>query len=175
MNNLVSLDSHILEVKVTKEMLAIAKEKAEQMGCLNRHSMMKGERNIEGVLGELAALTFLPNAVWQDTHDYDLTVGKITIDVKTKRLTRKPRLYYDCSIYGYNPNQNCHLYLFAGVDPEHTKVWLNGFIPKSDFYEKAEFFPAGSDRGNVVYKKDNYVVKVSQLLRVEMLKTIVPG
>ena len=127
MNNfLVLKDSDIVEIPVTKEMLALAKEKAKKMGCLNSHSMMKGERNVEGVLGELAVLAFLPQATYVDNYDYDLRIGKITIDVKTKRLNRKPQLYYDCSIYGYNPNQDCHLYLFAGVKADHSVVWLSG-------------------------------------------------
>lgn len=169
----------IVEIAVTPEMLKIAEEKAAKMGILNRHSMMKGERNVEGILGELAALSYLPQAIATDTHDNDLAIGTLTIDVKTKRLTMKPRLYYDCTVYGYNPNQNCNLYLFAGVNPEHTKVWLSGFLLKPHFYNKAEFCAAGSTRplggGKLLtYKEDNYVVQVKQLNRVEMLKNVQP-
>ena len=177
---LVSKSTDIAEVPVTPEMLKRAEEKARKMGCLNSHSMMKGARNIEGVLGELAALAFLPKATITDNYDNDLRIGKLTIDVKTKRLTNCPRLEYDCSIYGYNPNQNCHIYLFAGVNPEHTKVWLSGFLAKHIFYKKAQYYPAGSQRPlgfgkTLTYKEDNYVVQVKHLNRIQILQTIVPA
>jgi hypothetical protein len=133
---LVLKETDIINVPVTPEMLKQTEEKARKMGCLNKHSMMKGERNVEGVLGELAALVYLPFATPTDNYDNDLRIGKLTIDVKTKRLTNRPRLQYDCSIYGYNPNQDCHLYLFAGVNPEHTMVWLSGFLAKHIFTKK---------------------------------------
>lgn len=178
-NFLVLKDTDIVTIPVTKEMLAQAEAKAKQMGCLNKHSMMKGERNVEGVLGELAALAFLPQATPTDTYDNDLRIGKLTIDVKTKRLTNRPNLGYDCSIYGYNPNQNCHLYLFAGVKPDFGVVWLSGFLEKGTFYKKATYFPAGSHRPlgggrTLEYKKDNYVVQINQLNRIQILKTIIP-
>lgn len=172
-------DSDIIEVKVTPEMLKKAQEKAAQMGCLNKHSMMKGERNVAGVLGELAALAILPRATYVDNYDHDLRIGKLTIDVKTKQLASKPRLSYDCSIYGYNPNQDCHIYLFAGVKTDHSVVWFSGFLAKHIFYQKAEFCAAGSQRplggGRMLtYKEDNYVVQVRQLNRAAILQTVVP-
>lgn len=178
-NFMVLKDSDILEVRVTPEMLQKAEEKARQMGCLNQHSMMKGERNVAGVLGELAAMVLLPQATYVDNYDHDLRIGKLTIDVKTKQLAAKPRLGYDCSIYGYNPNQDCHLYLFAGVKADHSVVWFSGFLAKHIFYQKAEYCPAGSQRplGNgrmLTYKEDNYVVQVKHLNRTDILKTIVP-
>lgn len=174
----ISRDSQIIEIAVTKEMLDAAKTKAAQMGVLNQHSMMKGERNVEGVLGELAALKFLTNAEATDTYDHDIKIGPVLIDVKTKRLTNKPRLYYDCTVYGYNPNQNCHVYLFAGVKNDHSVVWLCGFISKKDFYEKAEFCPAGSERPlgggkTLTYKEDNYVVQVNKLSYMDALRRVV--
>ena len=177
---LVVKDTDIVEVPVTPDMLKKAEEKARKMGCLNKHSMMKGARNVDGVLGELAALAFLPRAIYTDNYDNDLRIGKLTIDVKTKRLNKRPRLEYDCSIYGYNPNQDCHLYLFAGVNPEHTVVWLSGFLAKHIFYKKAEFFPAGSLRPlgfgkTLEYKEDNYVVQIKHLNKIDILKTIVPA
>jgi hypothetical protein len=176
---LVIKDSDIVEIPVTKEMLAQAKEKARNMGCLNSHSMMKGERNVEGALGELAVLAFLPQSTYVDNYDYDLRIGKLTIDVKTKRLNNRPKLGFDCSIYGYNPNQECHIYLFAGVKADHSVVWLSGFLAKHIFYQKAKFYPAGSERPLgmnkvLVYKEDNYVVQVKHLNKVDILKTIVP-
>jgi hypothetical protein len=174
---LIKKESEIVTIPVTKEMLILAKEKADEMGCL-KHSMMKGERNVEGILGELGALKFLTNAVGTASYQHDLKIGQITIEVKTKRLTNKPRLDYDCTVYSYNTEQDCHIYLFAGVNPEHTLVWLNGFISKDNFYKKAEFLPAGSERPlsngkTLIYKRDNYVVKVNQLNKIDILKKIV--
>lgn len=175
---LIKSEMDIITIPVTKEMLEFAKEKAAKMGVLNRHSMMKGERNVEGILGELGALQYIPNSTPTDTHDNDIKVGKLTIDVKTKRLTNKPRLYYDCTVYGYNPNQECHVYLFAGVKVDHSVIWLSGFITKKDFYKKSQFCPAGSTRplggGKVLtYKEDNYVIQVDKLGKLGYLKSMV--
>lgn len=179
MSNFLVQNDDIIEIKVTKDMLDYAKEKARKMGILNQHSMMKGERNVEGILGELALLTFLPQSTVTDNHDNDLRIGHLTIDVKTKRLTNRPRLKYDCTVYGYNPNQNCHLYAFAGVKADHSVVWLSGFLAKHIFYQKAQFCPAGTERPlgdgrTLTYREDNYVVQVEQLNRIAILNTIVP-
>lgn len=171
----VTKDSDIITIPVTQDMLDFARVKAAQMGKLNEYSMMQGRRNIEGILGEMAAFRYLEKAIMTDTRDHDLSFGKVTIDVKTKRMTRKPRIYYDATVYGYNPNQNCHVYLFAGVDPEHSVVWLSGYLTKQGFYDRALFCPKGSKRSlgkdkELIYREDNYVVQVNQLNTVASLK-----
>ena len=42
-------------------------------------------------------------------------------------------------------------------------AYILGYITRDDFFRKAEFCKAGTNRGNMIYKWDNYVVKAFDL------------
>lgn len=81
----------IIEVPVSKEMAADCQAKTHK-GAMNSNSMMKGERNFEGVLGEEAAHIYLPMLINETflggtfNGDYDFRYGIHTIDVKNKHF-----------------------------------------------------------------------------------------
>ena len=44
-----------------------------------------------------------------------------------------------------------------------THAYIMGYINKDDFFRNAEFCRAGTNRANLVYKWDNYVIKAFEL------------
>ena len=71
------------EVKVTRDMLVKARDKAVEMGRLH-NSILNGGGNLAGFIGELIVLKVL-GGEWSNTYDYDILLGKIKIDAKTKQ------------------------------------------------------------------------------------------
>lgn len=161
---------NIIEVVVTAEHIAKAKKIAQQIGEL-RNSIRKGSGNFAGILGEVIAAQVL-GATHENTYDYDLKLGTVTIDVKTKDRTVEPKPYYFCSVADCNTKQNCEQYLFVSLlrDKQtgvYTKAFILGMIPKTEFYQKAVFYRKGeidpSSGGNFPFRADCYNLKVSDL------------
>lgn len=181
MNDFVKSIGDIIEIPVTKEMRDFAQQHAHK-GSMNRHSLLQGTQNVEGLLAELAVHKYLPMLIHDPGHEYDFTfpykTGVLTIDVKNKfdvkRYGTRPNMDWDCTIFGYETNKKCDIYLFTSTNGDNTKVWLKGYIAKKRFVIAENLYRAGRTRsttqGSVTYKKDNYVVQVRELYPVEFLK-----
>ena len=105
----------MIKVDITEDMLKKATFKAVSMGNLN-NSILKGDGNLTGFLGEQIALTVL-GGEGKNTYDYDLiTPNGTKVDVKTKKTTVEPKPFYDCSVAAFNIKQKCNLYCFVRVN-----------------------------------------------------------
>jgi len=154
----------IHEVLITDFMRKIAHDRSEKMGTL-RNSISKGEGNVIGFLGELAALTLVGGKI-VDTYDYDILLpDNRTIDVKSKRAKVKPLAHYECSVSAYNIKQKCDFYCFVRVTNEFDKAWVLGIIEKPQFYKQANFVKKGTLDGdnNFEIKDDCYNLKIQEL------------
>ena len=181
MANFVSKSADIVEIPITKEMRDFAQANAHK-GSMNKHSLLQGAQNVEGLLAELAVHRYLPMLSHDPGNEYDFTfpynTGTFTIDVKNKfdvkRYGTRPNMDWDCTIFGYEVKKKCDIYLFTSTNGDNTKVWLKGYIAKKRFVLPENFYKAGSTRtttqGSVNYKRDNYVVQVKELYPVEFLK-----
>jgi hypothetical protein len=181
MSNLVARRTDVIEIPVTPEMLKFAQENSHK-GTMNRHSLLEGAQNVEGLLAELAVLKYLPMLTHKPTDEYDFTFplkeGLLTIDVKNKFDVKRyggiPGLDWDCTIFGYEAKKKCHLYLFTSTNGDNSKVFLKGYIGKKAFVCEERLYRAGATRtttqGSVTYKKDNYVIQVKEMIRVDVLK-----
>lgn len=179
--NIVKAYSDVIELNVPKEMLDYAKANAHK-GSMNEYSELKGERNVDGLLAELMVHKFLPKLLHKPTTFYDLITPpgfkEVTIDVKNKydvkRYGDRPRLDWECTIYGYEAKKVCDIYLFTSTNEFNTKIWLKGFITKNQLVTSENFYPAGStmttSQGTVRYRKDNYVTSVNKLGTIQSLK-----
>jgi hypothetical protein len=133
----------MIEVKITDEMIANAKEKALEMGRL-KNSILKGKGSVGGFIGEQIAVQVL-GGTWSNTYEYDIVLpdGR-TVDVKTKQRTVAPQPHYNCSVSKFNPNQRCDLYGFVSILKNHTKGWFLGTISKQEFMRRAELAMKGT-------------------------------
>lgn len=145
----------IVEVKITDEMTVAAATKAAEMGRLN-NSIMKGEGNIAGFLGEEIARVILGGRT-SNTYDYDLVLDDgLTIDVKTKQTTVTPKDNYECSVAEFNTRQKCDYYCFVRVRDDFNVGWYLGVYPKNKYYKDATYLKKGT-----LDPSNNYVVRAS--------------
>ena len=156
--------SLITQVLITSEMKAKAKAKSDDMGLLN-NSILKGDGNLTGFLGELVALEVLGGKE-HNTYDYDIVLdnGK-TVDVKSKKTSVTPKPYYECSVAAYNIKQKCDYYCFVRIKTDYTCGWVLGVYPKQKYYEDAVFLKKGQidTDNNYTVKADCYNIRIDKL------------
>ena len=146
----------MIEVPITKEMLTVAKQKAKEIGKLN-NSIRKGLGNLAGVLGELCFIQHYPNALLNNTYDYDVLLNNSKIEIKTKVRTVKPKLFYECSVAKFNTKQKADYYYFVSlyvVDNEYVSGFLLGGLPKDEYFLQAKELKQGE-----LDSSNNYIVK----------------
>ena len=131
----------MIEVVVTNDMLIAAREKAVEMGKIH-NSILKGGGNVAGFIGELIVLKVL-GGEWSNTYDYDILLGKIKIDAKTKQTSVKPLPHYECSIAKFNTKQDCDYYAFTRVKKDFSVGWYLGIIKKHHYFKKARYLKKG--------------------------------
>lgn len=164
----------MLKIQITDKMKKVAKEKAQEMGEL-KNSILKGEGNMTGFLGEEIIKTFL-SARSSNTKDYDISYKKKKYDIKTKLTSKEPLPEYDCSIAAYNTVQKCDGYIFVRIqkDKEDNLVcgWILGWMDKEGYFQNAEYWPKGKIDPSNGYrvKASCYNVKIKDLKNIEELK-----
>ena len=80
----------MIEIEITEQMKKQAWAKSREMGVI-RNSIMKGDGNIAGFLGEEVANVVIDGTI-SNTYDYDVvSKSGIKYDVKTKRCTSPPK------------------------------------------------------------------------------------
>lgn len=153
----------MIEVSITQEIIERSAKKSDKMGVLN-HSILKGEGNLVGFIGEEVVARYLLGKV-ANTYDYDVIFKSLKIDVKTKKTSVKPRPEYDCTINAYNTTQECDWYAFVRVSSDLEKAWILGYMPRDEYYTKAVKWSAGDyDPSNkFTFKTDCYNMRIDQL------------
>jgi hypothetical protein len=157
----------MIEIQITPEMVQKAKVKAAQMGTLN-NSIRQGDGNLVGFIGEQIAQQVL-GANEQNSYDYDLVLPNgMTVDVKTKQTTVKPRPDYDCSVAAFNTKQKCDYYAFVRVKNDLTTGWYLGSYKKPEYFQNAIALKKGEidPSNNFTVKADCYNMKISDLQQI---------
>ena len=159
----------MIKVEIKKEWVENAKKKAKEMGVLN-HSILKGNGNITGFIGEFMVEDFLKGKI-ENTYDYDIIKNNVKIDVKSKKCTSIPKGDYDCSVPAYNTRQKCDLYVFTRIMNTFETGWICGVISKREFFEKAKLWKKGeTDESNMMtFKEDSYNLKIKELTDFKIL------
>lgn len=156
----------MIKIEITEEMRDRANKKAEEMGQL-KNSIMKGEGNTTGFLGEEIVLKYLRRK-GQNTHDHDLIYKGKHYDVKTKLRKKDPVPEWDCSIAAYNTVQKCDGYIFVSLTASEDYGWILGWMPKEEYFEKAVYWPK-----NKYDPSNGYKVRASCYnLKIKDLKDI---
>lgn len=143
----VNSDSDFICVNITESMIALAKEKAKNLGTL-RNSIRKGEGNLAGFLGEMAfAQKFHNKCQLSNSYDRDIKAGKFNVEIKTKDRTVFPKITYECSIANYNTSQDSDFYVFVSLfrqNGKYVKAFILGFMNKKEYFEKSKFLAEGT-------------------------------
>tara|TARA_R110000824_G_scaffold231335_2_gene419125 strand:+ start:6539 stop:7036 length:498 start_codon:yes stop_codon:yes gene_type:complete len=157
----------MIEVEITESMKKTAWKKSREMGTIH-NSIMKGDGNIAGFLGEEVANTVI-NGTINNTYDYDITSKSGTkYDVKTKRCTSEPKPFYECSVANFNTKQKCDRYAFVRIEYKNKRwgrAWLLGWLSHEDYFKNAHKLTKGEvDPSNgFVVRADCYNVAIQDL------------
>jgi hypothetical protein len=164
----------MVEVDITEEMIAAAKQRAEAMGAI-KNSLTKGDGNLSGFIGEEMVLKLFPSFSAHSTKDFDLIYNdgseNLKIEVKTKRRTVEPKDFYTCHIAKTSTHQDPDVYFFCQVNmkTEPYRGWVLGWLPKNVFYDRAEYRSKGQlDERGFAEKTNSFVCKISDLYAVEI-------
>jgi hypothetical protein len=161
----------MIEVKITEDMKKRAWAKSREMGVI-KNSIMKGDGNIAGFLGEEVANVVIGGTI-NNTYDYDLVAEDGTkYDVKTKRCTSPPKPYYDCSVANFNTKQKCDRYVFVRIENKNRRwgrAWVLGWLTHDDYFKKARKLTKGQkDPSNgFIVRADCHNVAISELNKFE--------
>jgi len=153
----------MIQIKITPEIIARAKKKAATVGVL-QGSITGGLSNVVGAIGEIIVEDYT-GGTEANSKDFDILVDERRVDVKTKRCNTTPSPKYDCSVAAHGTKQDCDSYVFVRILTDHSKAWILGEIPKSDFYKKATRYRTGDvDPSNgFVFKADCYNLAIREL------------
>ena len=151
-------------IEFTESDRILASKRSVEMGELN-NSIERGDGNIAGFLGEIAAQRIYGGEI-SHTYEYDLILpdGR-TADVKTKRTSTPPMDYYDCSVANFNPRQDCNIYIFCRVHYDNSRAWVLGHYDKKKYIEDARFLRRGEQDGDngFIVRADCYNMAINQL------------
>lgn len=156
----------ILEIKVSTNLLDIAKERASKFK-MNRYTH---SNNIDSrIAGFLAEEVFYHNFGGDKVADSDYTCDIVNsklgcIDLKTKRCKSKPLITYDCSVSAYQVKKIKSDYLmFCRCSYTFDYIWFLGLIKSGEFVKKSKLMKAGERDGSFVCRSDMYQIPIAQL------------
>lgn len=162
--------NYILKYSIPPKLIRRAEE-LSLTESLNK-SITNGERNVMGTLGELCYLTLiatiydLDDITYEPTYNYDIKIGEVKIDVKSKQRNVQPQSDYAASIVAYSKDkQLCDYYAFTtitvGNNPTNFKdFYFLGHIKKHDYFSQATFMKKGqSDGGNYIRGKGEFKIR----------------
>ena len=153
-----------VEVKVTDEILERAQVMADRMGAI-KNSIRKGQGNLAGFIGELIVEYYIGDVQLHSTKDHDmwlfpLSNDPLSVDVKTKQRTVKPRGEYTCHIAATSEHQRCDIYIFCQVNLKpKLRAWILGWMTKKDFMKKSVALKKGQSLKDVGYNNDDFKQK----------------
>jgi hypothetical protein len=154
---------------VTKEQLQRAKDRFD-FKELNG-SITKGEGNIAGALGEIVTIDYLKSlgrfVEDESTYDYDFKSNGFKIDVKTKRQNYPPKENYRVAVSSWNTRQKCDYYIFCTTLYDYSKVYINGYFEKKNFFLESILLKKGdNDINGFVAKYDCYIMENKNLNKI---------
>lgn len=157
----------IKPIKITGEMLTVARDRAAEMGKL-KNSIINGAGNLVGALGEEIFAEYFGRDILEPVFNYDydfITQDGNSIDVKSKRTSVEPLPHYECTVSGLNTKQKTDFYAFCRIKDDYTVGWVLGLLRKDKFFKRAAFYKKGEkDPSNrFVCKTDMYSVRIDEL------------
>ncbi|MDT0555437.1 hypothetical protein [Patiriisocius hiemis] len=168
----------MIEVNITKEDIAFAREKLSKVKSTNTGLSKFGSENkriLTGYVGERIVMKYLDIANDSDTYNYDIIFKDKKLEIKTISCKFKPRPDYWCTVNSHDlagvHKQEADFYVFLRVLNDYSKGWLLGYMPCKDFFDKGTFVPKGKDFGKFKFVKANAtILPIHDLRAIETLK-----
>jgi hypothetical protein len=166
----------MIKLKITPEIIQKAESKLLNLRKKN-NSFMDGERELNGLIGQILACEYL-QAEDHSTTRYDLIKNGKTIDVKTKTRSVEPRLnaHFRCHVPKHCcEEKKCDYFVFVGLEKSLNFGWLLGKLTWESFKEKAEFCPQGTldpysnEKFPLIFKASEYSVFIDELEPIKFI------
>ena len=131
------------------------------------NSITQGDGSAAGAIAEICFFDYFKEIgkeiIHAKHHDYDFILTDKKIEVKAMRVNTIPKLMHHCNLSSHNLRQKCDYYCFISVMNDFTKVFINGYISKKDFFDNAVLHLEGETENNFTYKCDTMTMTISQL------------
>lgn len=156
----------MIKLPYSPQMLGAARKKADELGEIKR-SITKGRGNLAGYLAEISLNKYLESKnvsckEGKAKFNFDLTKDGKKIECKCKRRTVDPKPEYEVSIASTSVHQKPDIYAFVSITFENKEgkgkkavysgvqtIWLCGFMPREEYFEKATYWRKGQiDKSN---------------------------
>lgn len=135
------------------------------------------ESRLAGIVGEMVYQSLFPKAQKTPDRDipFDFLHDGLKVDVKCKYRKVDPRDDFEASFFEYQMKrslENVNRYVFMSTKDDFSKVWICGYIDKSDFMSRAKLWKKGqTDPTNrKVFHENTLSVFYSQLNKYELRK-----
>lgn len=172
--------AEIVEINISKKFLKKAEEIHSKLSekykeGFNKHSYRKGSCLLDSILSELVVANHL-KLERVDTFDYDFISSKGSkIDLKTKPQSDYfPQENWYAMVPAYQlEKQDCEYYIFNRINKSLTKLWIVGYISKSNFKKKSHFVkkgevdPDSSPSKPWICPEDSYYIKIKNLKAIK--------
>jgi len=133
------------------------------------------ESRLAGIVGEMVYQSLFPNAQKTPDRDipFDFLHDRLKVDVKCKYRKVDPRDDFEASFFEYQMRrslENVNRYVFMSTKDDFSKVWICGYIDKSDFMSRARLWKKGqTDPTNgKVFHENTLSVFYSQLNKYDL-------
>lgn len=156
----------MIRMPISDSDLMIAKSRSDLMGVL-ASSRTQGKGNLAGFVGE--ALTERhTSGTLVESFDFDILIGDLRVDVKTKSCSSEPQAHYLCSVMSYQLKNECDGYIFTRVNLAAGVGWLLGYISKPDLLSKGFFAKKGDPDGRFTFTENCWNIQISNLNEIPL-------
>lgn len=166
----------ILEVIITPEMIKEAEERNEifekRFGKYGTHRTEQSWKKIRitGYLAEVAIKHTVKKLDYSDDVKYDFKSPKQkTFDSKSQGCNFKPHIDYIGTLYEDQQNREVDFYIFSRIKNDLSLAWICGFIPKEEYFQKAEFITKGTKVKNITYDTSRFALEYKHLYKIHNL------
>jgi hypothetical protein len=136
--------SDIWETPILPHEFVQAEREGKELGVL-RKSMMKGTRNVTGMLGEIVTARMLEAQRIRANRHFDLKFGRLVLDVKSKTHGMDVVIptQHEATIFAYNTTQRCDAYVFTRINLTTEKAWIVGWMWHDEYFKGARQIKRG--------------------------------
>jgi len=140
--------------------------KLYEFGILD-NSLTHGDGNAAGALAEICFLDYFKakgkDIIHAKHYDYDFIMNKKKIEIKATRVNNPPRLAHQFKLPCDHYDQQCDFYCCIYVMNDFSKVFINGYISKIDFFNNAILHLEGEMEHNFTFRCDTKTVTLAEL------------
>ena len=168
MSDIKVLSNGIIQVTNNQELVDKAKKIIANNFVVNPRSVLKGQGNFQGAMGEVIFNYVFPDAEKVESYDYDFYWQSRKIEIKTKSANTLPTDNMDISIPVYSlEKQQCDSYVFVRILNDFTIAWILGGITKQAYIERSTLYKKGfTDYNGYTFLWDARILKIGNLRRL---------